>query len=304
MTEKKYPGLFKTLTFKGDGPGSFQQGIKMGKSYHGLNVHIQYGTYGMPGPMGGEATGLHTHDFDQLLIWMGSDMNNLLELGAEIEVYLGQEMERYMITTPTAIVAPRGFPHFPATINRMDKRFQYMEISLAPEWKATPFATDKKPSDSPALSGFRAKYFTHVKRLLFMRKGPYFYGANNPEDSGGDFTSITGEASGLDLHISLESMKKAPYTFGPAPHTPHTHKFEEILLFMGADCNNLNFLGAEGECAMGKEKEIHTFNKPTAIICPEMLPHCPLTVTKVDKPFLFMVVSCAAEHHPTPKKKE
>jgi hypothetical protein len=73
--------------------------------------------------------------------------------------------------------------------------------------------------------------------------------------------------------------------------------FEEILLFMGADPTNLNYLGGEAECAMGKEQEKHRFDMPMAVICPDQFPHCPLTVTRVDKPFLFMVVSCAAAHH-------
>jgi hypothetical protein len=303
MPENKYQNLFKTLTFKDEGPGSFSQGVEMGKSNHGLNVHIHYGTYGRTGPMGGKFGGLHTHDFDQLCLWVGSDMNNLLELGAEIEVYLGEEFERYMITTPTALVIPKGVPHFPATIKSMDKKFQYMEISLAPDFSANLIPTKINPADVPSVSGFKSKYFYHVRRLLFMHKGPFFYGANNREDSGGDFTSIIAGEEDFPLHLTLESMKAFPYTFGPAPHAPHVHKFEEILLLMGADCDNLAYLGADCQCSMGKEKEVTKFNKPTAIICPEMFPHCPMSVTKIDKPFYFMVVSCAAEHHPSPKKK-
>jgi hypothetical protein len=303
MPENKYQDLFKIMTFKDEGPGSFSQGMEMGKSFHGMNVHIHYGVYGRTGPMGGKYGGLHTHDFDQICIWYGSNIENMLELGAEIEVYMGQEFERYMITTPTAIVVPKGVPHFPANIKSLNKKFQYMEISLAPEFSATLLKTDKNAADSPNISGFKAKYFSHVRRLLFMQKGPFFYGSNNREDSGGDFTSIIGNDPNFALHLTLESMRAFPYTFGPAPHAPHVHKFEEILLFIGADANNPGYLGAEGHCSMGKEKEVTSFNKPVAIICPEMFPHCPLTVTKVDKPFYFMVISCAAEHHPTPGKK-
>jgi hypothetical protein len=301
--ENKYPELFKPMVFKDCGPGSFQAGMEMGKSVHGLNVHIRYGSYSKTGPMAAESGGLHKHDFDQLCLWMGADMNNLLDLGAEIEVYLGEEMERYMVTTPTAIVVPNGMPHFPAIIKSLDRKFQYMEISLAPEFKAIPVPASKNPTDSPNLSGFKLSYFYNVRRLLFMHKGPFFYGPNNREDSGGDFTSIIGGEEDFQLHLTLESIKAYPYTFGPAPHAPHVHKFEEILLFMGADCDNMNYLGAEGFCAMGKEKSMHRFNTPMAIVCPDKFPHCPCGVEKVDKPFYFMVVSCAAEHHPTPEKK-
>ena len=39
--------------------------------------------------------------------------------------------------------------------------------------------------------------------------------------------------------------------------------------------------------ALGEEKERHIFTEPTAVICPAELLHCPLTITKVDKPFIL-----------------
>ena len=295
MESQKYAALLKPLKFTRDGANGFEQEVTMGKADHGLNVHVRYGTFAGPGPISTE--GMHTHDFDQLILWLGSDPRDLLELGADIEVRLGIEREIQLFNVPAALAVPKGLPHFPATIRKMNKKFQYMEISLAPEYSSTALAIDPSIPEAQVVSGFRAKYAKYLKRLQFVKKGPYFYGANNPENSGGTFTSITGDQSGLPLHISYESIEKAPYTFGPVPHTPHVHKFEEILLFMGADCDHLNYLGGMAECSMGRENEILKLNGPAAIICPEMLPHAPLTVTSVEKPFMFMVISCAAHHH-------
>ncbi len=299
MAESKYIGLIKKMSFK-DNLGSFQQGIEMGKSFHGLNVHIQYGTCSRPGAIGGGTGETHTHDFDQLLLWLGPDPDNLLELGAEIELCLGKDGERHLFTIPTAVAIPRGVPHFPATIKNLKNPFQYMEISLASEYSASP-VTAKGNAETP-LAGFMSPNRTYIHALNFLRKGPYFYGSNNAEDSGGVFMNLTGHQTGIELHVSFESIKNAPYTFGPAPHRPHVHKFEEILLFMSPNCRDLNDLDAESEIDMGKEREKHHFAGPAAVVCPEMLPHCPLTVTRVGKPFLFLVVSCAAEHHPLPEK--
>ena len=297
----KYSELIKKLAFKNDDSGSFEKCVKIGKSIHGLNVHIQYGTFKNPGPLNTGENGMHVHDFDQLMLCIGSDPNNLMELGAEVEVCLGKEKERHLFAAPMAIAIPKGVPHFPATIKKMDKKFQYMEISLAPEFQAAAVPSEPELPQPPLASNFQARYRAYVKPLQFMRKAPYFYGSNNPEDSGGVITTLSGHDSGLSLHVSYESIMNTPYTFGPAPHRPHVHKFEEILLFMSPDCNNLNELPVEAECSLGKEREI---NKISGYYCgclPEMLPHCPLTITRVDKPFIFMVVSCAAEHHPLPK---
>jgi hypothetical protein len=295
MGESKYTHLFKQFEFKNYGPGDFSQGVKMGKSVHGLNVYFEYGTFDKTGSLTNE--GLHVHDFDQIIFWLGSDINNMLKLGAETEIYLGKEKEKHFITVPTALAIPKGVPHFPGNILKMDKKFQYMEISLAPEYSSTPVEPDANADKTPLVSVFQSKYRQYIKRLLFMEKGPYFYGSNNREDSGGVFTSLTGEQSGLPVHISFESIGAAPYTFGPAPHRPHVHKFEEILLFMGPNADDLSYLGGEFECSMGKEKEIIKFNTTGGVVCPYMFPHCPLTVTKIKNPFFFMVLSLAAQHH-------
>jgi hypothetical protein len=76
----------------------------------------------------------------------------------------------------------------------------------------------------------------------------------------------------------------------------HTHPEEEILVFVGLDPDNMNFLGAELELGMGKDYERHIFNKPTVAICPKGFPHLPLIVRWVDKPYGFFVICLSAEH--------
>lgn len=69
------------------------------------------------------------------------------------------------------------------------------------------------------------------------------------------------------------------------PWKPHAHPQPEILLFMGSDPVHLEDLGGVAEFALGKEKEVHVINKPTAVLIPKGFLHCPLTITKVERPF-------------------
>lgn len=283
MAETKYGQYVKSLSFKDDGPGFYRQGTEMSGEFLGLDVHIQYGTYWTAGKIGKEPYWLHVHDFNQVLFWLGADTSDMGEFGAEVELCLGEEMEKHMITTTTSVTVPRGFPHLPATITRMDKRFLLMTVSLAPELKATPVSSDRVPS-GPA--GWRdAKHRSHILHVPFTRKGAWSYGPKNPDDSGGALASIRSED--FDFLIMCESLKKAPYRFGPEPDKPHTHPNPEILIFMGTDCNDLSELGGEVEIALGEEVERHVFTKPTAVVVPGGLPHCPLTITRVDRPFLL-----------------
>ncbi len=282
MAVTKYGQYVKILSFRDYGLGLYRQGTEMSGEFLGLDVHIQYGTYWAAGRMGKEPYGPEVHDFDQVMLWLGADTNDLGELGAEVELCLGEEMEKHMITTATAVFIPKGFPHLPATINRMDKRFIFLVVSLAPELKATLVPSGKEPSEPV---GWQSKYRDRVLRVAFTRKGAWSYGPRNPDDSGGALASIRGKD--FDFLMMCESLKKAPYRFGPEPDKPHTHPNPEILIFMGADCNDLSELGGEAEISLGREMERYLITRPTVVVVPGGLPHCPLTITKVNKPFIL-----------------
>jgi hypothetical protein len=72
---------------------------------------------------------------------------------------------------------------------------------------------------------------------------------------------------------------------------PHVHNYDEAVFFIGGDPEHFDELGAEVEMAIGEEQEIHVFDKPTAIVVPKGLPHCPIVTRKLEKPYLCMAVS-------------
>ncbi len=145
MTTTEYESLVKNLAFKDYGPGFYRQGTVMDSAFLGLDCHIQYGMFVTAGKIGSQLYVPHIHDFDQIMCFLGSDQNDLSDLWGEVEICLGNEMEKHMITTTTAVAIPKGMPHMPATINKMEKRMLLMVISLAPKYSCTPLPTDKKP---------------------------------------------------------------------------------------------------------------------------------------------------------------
>jgi hypothetical protein len=290
VAERKYGEYVKKLTFRDNGPGLYRQVTKMSGKSLGLDVHIEYGTYWAAGSMGKEPYGSHVHDFNQVMLWLGADMNDMGELGAEVELCLGEEAEKHMITTSTAVSVPKGLPHFPATITRMDKRFIFVAVSCAPECKEKPLPSNKKAFEKTPVMTWNAKYRDNIINLAFTRKGAWSYGPKNQDDSGGYLAFIRGKNPEFDFLIMYESLKKAPYRFGPEPDKPHAHPMPEILFFMGTDTDNLSELGGEVEIYLGKEMERQVITLPTAVVIPGKLPHCPLIVTRVDRPFVLMDV--------------
>jgi hypothetical protein len=74
----------------------------------------------------------------------------------------------------------------------------------------------------------------------------------------------------------------------------HLHDFEEILGFVGNDPLNPDDLGGEVEFWMDDEKYLLT--KSCLVYVPAGLRHCPLRVTRVERPFLFLAFSLTGKY--------
>lgn len=65
----------------------------------------------------------------------------------------------------------------------------------------------------------------------------------------------------------------------------HSHSFDEYLVFLGTNPEDQFDLGGEVELWLGDEK--HIITRTCAVFAPAGMPHCPLVVHRVDRPFIF-----------------
>lgn len=84
----------------------------------------------------------HSHDFHELLCFIGGDPANILDLGAEIELYLGGE--KHAFSKPAVVSIPQGLVHCPLAIKKIKKPIVFLEVSLTRLWK--PAGSPKKKS--------------------------------------------------------------------------------------------------------------------------------------------------------------
>ena len=61
----------------------------------------------------------HSHDFDEVLGFIGSDWKNPTELNGEIEFWL--EDEKYILTKSCVVFIPKGLKHCPLKALRVDQ---------------------------------------------------------------------------------------------------------------------------------------------------------------------------------------
>ena len=76
----------------------------------------------------------HTHDFDEFLSFVGLDADNPEELGAEIEICLGEEQEKHLFNKTTTIYIPKGLKHLPLTFLKVHRPFLLAHLFLTPAY--------------------------------------------------------------------------------------------------------------------------------------------------------------------------
>ena len=77
----------------------------------------------------------HQHEFAQYLSFFSADPDNPRDFGAEIEVSLGEEQEKHIITCPTSVYVPAGLHHGPLNFVKVTRPVLFLDIAVTGEYK-------------------------------------------------------------------------------------------------------------------------------------------------------------------------
>ena len=309
MITKEYTHLIKPMLVKDPPEGLYaEKRIWMeARDLEGFEAQFSFGFIKKPSvfhPLEGQLI----HPYDECLVFEGTDLSNILNLGAEISVEIGEEREEHVFTEPTVVLIPKGTPHGPLKVKKLDRTIVHYTIGLAPDYAAeaiTPKA--QSPTRGTKYSRLIKKMITAlpkeedipaegrmpsvIGRDGIMRPAEWGVGPGN----GDQIVWLYGDdLEGFDVNFTWGFYSRCGkwHRGGEA----HYHPEAEILCFLGLDEDNLDYLGAELELGMGPDYERHVFNTPTVAVCPAGFPHLPLITRWVDKPYGFIVVCLSGEH--------
>ncbi len=71
----------------------------------------------------------------ELLCFIGGNPENINDLGAEISICLGEELEEHIITSAAVVSIPPGLKHCPLKVKKITKPFVFLEISTTKEYR-------------------------------------------------------------------------------------------------------------------------------------------------------------------------
>ena len=75
----------------------------------------------------------HAHDFDQFLCFFATG-DDFKDFGAEVELYLGAEGEKHVITESTVVYVPKGLIHCPLRFTKINKPIMFINAVLSPRY--------------------------------------------------------------------------------------------------------------------------------------------------------------------------
>jgi len=70
----------------------------------------------------------HKHDFDQYIMFFSANQDDVNDFDARIEMTLGDEREKQIITTPTIVYVPAGMAHGPLNFAKINKPVLFVDV--------------------------------------------------------------------------------------------------------------------------------------------------------------------------------
>jgi hypothetical protein len=74
----------------------------------------------------------HIHKDAELLFHIGTNPDDPMDLGAEVEIFLGPELERHVFTKSTVIYIPPNFIHCPWKPIKTERPWIFVEVNQGP----------------------------------------------------------------------------------------------------------------------------------------------------------------------------
>ena len=130
MTAGKYDKYFvkEPLGKEGFFPRIIANGAQ---DFHGAEFSLRVHYITEPGILVKEP---HAHDFEQFYFFIGADFTDVKEFRAEVEFFLGEEVEKHVIDVPTTVHVPIGMVHGPVNFVKVEKPILFIDILLSAQY--------------------------------------------------------------------------------------------------------------------------------------------------------------------------
>ncbi len=233
----------------------------------------------------------HSHPFDELFTFFGSDPENPEDLGADIDFFL--EDEPVKITKSSIFFVPAGMKHSPVDMNRMDKPVFHFSMGF----------TNSYYHDVLLNKGGKYEGEKNISRFMINgdRTGDIempSYRKEIPENFIHRVTQINSDIlPESNVHCETawiypedKTGIKEDVNFADE----HSHPFKQVIVFLGTDLSDIHKLN--GEVELWIEGKPYKMDKSFYAVIPEGVKHGPLIVRNVKKPIFHYLAGNAPKY--------
>lgn len=224
----------------------------------------------------------HTHDYDEVIAFFGSDPDNPYDLDGEVELWI--EDEKYILDKSTLVFVPGGLRHCPVQVLRADRPFFHFTVVMGGKYVTKYPKGQQSVITRNRTETAERKHGKYILQDLRMPEGmmpsaEYVQRATK-------VLWMDGENTPGAFNVNVTWLWKATdFNHDEA----HKHDYDEVIAFFGGDPENPTDLNAEIEFWLEDEKYVLT--KSTLLFIPKGLTHCPLRVMSISRPvFHFTIV--------------
>ncbi len=227
----------------------------------------------------------HSHPFEEIITFFGTNREDPHDLGGEVELWL--EDQKFVMTKSFLCYVPAGMTHCPLKINRIDRPI--FHFTLGPGQTYGGRIVDKEPVKSTGTAPGQDL----IKQFVFHDK----QNLKLPEFR----HEIPKERAHRIVYLDKETVPGATFyaetlwfwqakTTRPEPGQPdtspqaHTHPFPEMIGFFGTNPDDIHDLCGEVELWINGEQ--HVMTRSFVAFIPAGVEHCPLHLNKLDRPML------------------
>lgn len=236
----------------------------------------------------------HTHDFDEVIGFVGSNPEDPQDLGGQITIWL--DGDEQVLKKSCLIFIPAGVPHCPIRFDRIDRPVFFTTISPVKKYTRTP--EEEKPAPATKPGKPRYTIITEVlKDFSVVGTGSAPPPPRNPDLKAARVLHLEDDIAEGSFYVDFVWIYEGN---GGAPAPEHSHDWEELIAMAGCDPANPHDLGGTMSIVLGDET--HYITKSSLVCIPKGLKHCPWKFHDIKKPTLVFTAGPSGMYTGTHRK--
>jgi hypothetical protein len=224
---------------------------------------------------------------DQFLLFAGTNLDDVHEFQAEIELPMGKEKQKFTITEPTFVYVPKGLVRGPVNFKSIKKPIAFWDIHLSTKYSENWMPSDcskylAKPGMMTVDTAGVSDKLPPPIQITHPTGTPFRY-MRMPAMVG---VTCWSKVLGLQANLCM-GYNTAKYRDYCAVEPVHYHRhFDEWIIFLGGNPLNVEDFDAEIEMFWGREHEKQVIDSTCVAHVPPGHVHMGQEHRRIGKPYL------------------